>query len=1171
MSKVQTNYDISVIVPIYNIEEGFLRPCLDSLVNQTIKSIEVIMVDDGSTDDSGEIADEYAENYDNFVCYHIKNDGLGHARNFGAEKAHGKYIYFIDSDDAIALDVLERMFCAAERDGSDMAICAVERFNSSKEWGSYLHFLAFRDLESVTHIKENNALIYDTTAWNKLIRKDFWDKNNFSFPEHILYEDIPTTIPLHYLANQVSVIRTIGYKWRVRDMGTKSITQNTTDLTNLYDRIAILKMLDSFFEKNVKEESLILEKQIKALRFDLMIFVNVCLSVEKEQAEEIMKVVREYVLSSISREALSSVNLVEQKLYQALIDDDYERFIEIVSFRKKELKDCPYYEENGKVFAKLPKELFEEKCFDVTESVRKSLPVVIVNDVKSEKTKLTIRSTLFISKINVKDETEQEIKAFLLNEFTGEEIELETTPYKNTEITSNRGTSFSKLLDEKESYNYDGTGFVMTLDSETLPIKDDISSWIIILRYKNRFTKGTAVLKNLNDYNLKKVNGIACVSEKGIISIGVANGRSLSISLKRVENVLEKKKIDGNTLCFETSKSDSLFAINSITQDSVEFDKVGSNEFCIDKAALESDVEYGIFSKNENGDLFPLIRTNKAINIDSKGGAVFIVRSNKTHNVAIRTLERTTALNSFGRDGDILTLKTVSVGGKDFKAYKNARIVVDDAFTNQKVVLAKSKCKAEKNGAECIFNIDFSDPKIQENFYKSSREIFVEYTKKNKEIVRNRIFSKKYLKESFEYGSLGIIISRFSQGYLKMKLELIWSDEEASYKKRKALMSESYPKYREEPLNDKLILFESIWGTKYSCNPQAIYEYIDKYYPQYECVWSFKDPRTPIKGNARRVRRESLEYYKVLATAKYLVNNVNFEEDYVKREGQIEIQTMHGTPLKSLGLDVESDFKTIQQRDRFIEKCARWDHLIVQGKFVEDMAYQMYRFEKNILKTGYPRTDVLYLKKDVDSIKKAIGIPLDKKVILYAPTWRTRDSFDMQLDLEKARKELGDNYVLLIRLHHLCAKGYDVPADNEFIFDLTNYTDVQELYHISDMMITDYSSVMFDYALLNKPMMFFTYDLESYSEDTRGVYFDISKEAPGPLVFTTDELISAVKNIDEEIKKIEKRVSDFYDKYLTYECGESAKKVVEEVIKPSTPPAVPKKPKRGIFSFFSKK
>jgi CDP-glycerol glycerophosphotransferase len=121
------------------------------------------------------------------------------------------------------------------------------------------------------------------------------------------------------------------------------------------------------------------------------------------------------------------------------------------------------------------------------------------------------------------------------------------------------------------------------------------------------------------------------------------------------------------------------------------------------------------------------------------------------------------------------------------------------------------------------------------------------------------------------------------------------------------------------------------------------------------------------------------------------------------------------------------------------------------------------------------------------------------------------------------------------------------------------------------MMITDYSSVMFDYALLNKPMMFFTYDLESYSEDTRGVYFDISKEAPGPLVFTTDELISAVKNIDEEIKKIEKRVSDFYDKYLTYECGESAKKVVEEVIKPSTPPAVPKKPKRGIFSFFSKK
>ncbi|MBQ3888520.1 MAG: glycosyltransferase family 2 protein, partial [Clostridia bacterium] len=122
----QTNlFDISVVVPIYNVEEVFLRPCLDSVANQTKSNIEVIMVDDGSTDNSGAIADEYAEKYDHFVCYHIANNGLGHARNFGAEKASGKYLYFIDSDDEIAHDLLEKMMLAAERNGSDLTICAV--------------------------------------------------------------------------------------------------------------------------------------------------------------------------------------------------------------------------------------------------------------------------------------------------------------------------------------------------------------------------------------------------------------------------------------------------------------------------------------------------------------------------------------------------------------------------------------------------------------------------------------------------------------------------------------------------------------------------------------------------------------------------------------------------------------------------------------------------------------------------------------------------------------------------------------------------------------------------------------------------------------------------------------------------------------------------------------
>ena len=110
-----------------------------------------------------------------------------------------------------------------------------------------------------------------------------------------------------------------------------------------------------------------------------------------------------------------------------------------------------------------------------------------------------------------------------------------------------------------------------------------------------------------------------------------------------------------------------------------------------------------------------------------------------------------------------------------------------------------------------------------------------------------------------------------------------------------------------------------------------LYEFIDKNYPEYKCVWSLKDARTPINGKGIRVRRGSQEYFKYLATAKYFVNNVNFEDAYVKREGQIEIQTMHGTPLKTLGLDVPGDFPNESSRKLYLEKNGRWNYLLVQG------------------------------------------------------------------------------------------------------------------------------------------------------------------------------------------------------------------------------------------------
>ena len=167
-----------------------------------------------------------------------------------------------------------KMYLAAEKNHSEMVVGSVARFNSKKDHVSNLHEIAFRKYIDKTHITDNTDLIYDTTSWNKLILKEFWDRNHFEFPERILYEDIPVTIPMHYLANNVTMVQDVCYRWRIRDGANKSITQRADDFTNMRDRITVLRMVDKFFEENVKEQELWDAKYYKWLYIDLMIYVN---------------------------------------------------------------------------------------------------------------------------------------------------------------------------------------------------------------------------------------------------------------------------------------------------------------------------------------------------------------------------------------------------------------------------------------------------------------------------------------------------------------------------------------------------------------------------------------------------------------------------------------------------------------------------------------------------------------------------------------------------------------------------------------------------------------------------------------------------------------------------------------------------------------------------------
>ena len=686
----------------------------------------------------------------------------------------------------------------------------------------------------------------------------------------------------------------------------------------------------------------------------------------------------------------------------------------------------------------------------------------------------------------------------------------------------------------------------------------------MLVVYENRVAKGRVWLSAKR----KILPNNAVLLNDSYVKIEYDEVKELRILLGKETNIAKSVIADGKDIIVSVEKKvDGMFAQGDDGK-RIEFATSDGTVFCSEKENFKRDSIYNLYIE-ENGIIRNLLFETKKIMAFGDNYPSVVCMTNKNHEVRFVVKDSITSLLSMKQRKRVVSLSTSVAINSSLKKATSSYIYVYDELSGKREIFAKAKCKKENNHLHCSYDIDFNDSNKTKNLYSGMRDVFVCYLDGKNEIQSNKIYSSKYYKNTISFDTFEISLYRGNDGFIRLKSVQIWREEENTVQKRKLLLSENYPKYCQEQIDPMLIVFESMWGSKYSCNPQYIYEYIIKHYPQYKCVWALNDERTPIKGNGIRVRRGSQEYYHYLFTAKYLFNNVNFPNEYIKREGQIEVQTMHGTPLKTLGLEVPGDFVTQASREAYIKKNERWNYLIVQGEFMKNKAYDCFNFSKTILECGYPRTDMLFNVSEAEKnrLKKQLNIPIDKKVILYTPTWRKKGTFDMVLEIEEMRKHLSEEYVLLVRLHHFSKPDDSFVADNKFVFDFNSYRSVEDLYLITDVLITDYSSVMFDFALLDKPMIFFTYDLVDYRDNLRGMYFDIEKEAPGPLVFNTNEIISVIQNIDEEMKKYQDNIIAFHKKYLTYENGDSCSKIVETVIAPEKY----KKTKSSTIKTFFKK
>lgn len=372
-------------------------------------------------------------------------------------------------------------------------------------------------------------------------------------------------------------------------------------------------------------------------------------------------------------------------------------------------------------------------------------------------------------------------------------------------------------------------------------------------------------------------------------------------------------------------------------------------------------------------------------------------------------------------------------------------------------------------------------------------------------------------------------------------------------------------------MDDETILFEAFGGRNYTCSPKAIYEKMLSMpqFKNFKFVWAFLDTDIhDVKEDKRTtiVKSKSKEYYKYCSIAKYWIVNSIMEESLTKKKGQVYVQCWHGTPIKKLRCDIEVDgsvlntIKEIRKRNDIDAK--RFDYFISPSKYCTEKfisAFNLKKLNKEniIIEEGYPRNDFLFNKtqKDITLIKEKLKIPINKKVIFYLPTFRDNQhtsgigyTYELQIDFDRLRKAIGDEYVVLFSPHYFIANSIDLSKYEGFVINVARYDEINELYLVSDIIMTDYSSVFFDFANLKRPIVFYMYDYDLYQSRLRDFYISLD-ELPGPITRTQEELEKCIINIETEFPKYERKYEDFNKKYNYLDDGNASERVIKEIFK----------------------
>jgi CDP-glycerol glycerophosphotransferase len=1184
---------VSVVVPVYNVAP-YLEACLRSLAQQTVTDLEVVLVDDGSTDESPEIAEEFAAGDGRFRLVRQRNAGLGAARNTGVLHASGEFLAFVDSDDAVPRHAYELMLASLDRTGSDFASGNVRRLTPVGTAPAGFLARAVKHTRPRTHITRFPPLLLDRTAWNKLFRRSFWDRHGFRFPQGVYYEDIPVTLPAHYLADAVDVVAETVYLWRMREGDDLSITQRRTETKALRDRVAAVDHVSRFLAgQGLKISKALYDRSVLAA--DLRYFLDVLPIAGDEYRRLFLDLANEFI-DRADEWALEQSLAIERLKWQLVRRRALPELLEVLRFADEELGERPPVRAGKSWYGDYPFRAdprlhIPEQVFRLDDELA---PVARIDGLRWEGGRLRVEGSAYISMIGAPHRSSQVVELVVRKPgWTRRRLRVATEPVRRPEVTAEAAQRFASL---------DWSGFVGLLDPAELGRQARRPGAPLEIGLVIRAAGVERTTWRLEPAPLAAEPGAELSSPDGTSVWAGVSGRTLTVRASRRPVVVESCVVDANGIL----QLDGLAGRAPRGAPRLELRRRLGGATRVYPVSVERSGQAALTGRLPLVDLVAEVDAgDEGADLEQgTGGVVWEVflagdgrarRLTAAESLAPATYRAGDREIAVGRDRDgALTLTErparpvlTEVGWSEDGTLRLAGTFEAPPGSYELVLAARGRpdrlavplgrdpaggrihCELTPGAVP----VDGGSRPLPEGVW----DLLVSRRGEAPEDAKGALLAEAVLPRlplSARIDSKPFHLGVEDGDTPVLAVERDLEDDARGGYAQQRLQTEVYPERQAGSLREQ-VAYLSFGGTAYADSPRALHEELARRGVPLDHVWVVRDGAFHPPEGARAVREGSGEYYELLARARFVVTNDHWPEWLRSRPGQTFLQTWHGSPLKRLGPDLSERPKAVLAQRRFLAEPPVDGRLVVSpGGFATPILSRAFPGAE-VIETGLPRTDLLVAGDgERTEARRRLGVE-GKRVVLYAPTYRddlvyrpgTRVSplrelptyrsavarvtgyrLGHLLDLEALSAGLGDDHVVLFRKHPRVVEALPHGAGS-LVRDVSGHPDAIELLAAADVLVTDYSSLAFDFAATRRPLLFFTPDLEAYRDEVRGLSLDLEAVAPGPLLRTTDEVIEALLDLDAVAAKSRARYESFLDVYCPLADGGATARVVERVFR----------------------